>query len=96
MMYSRFLGSEVSTSVLTRLRRKGFKIECIVDTRDRFRRSIVSAWPFLSSIDEKSNQLEKLSRSLKISGSRKCRSDQSSVMLFCNGVPVMSSLLAEL
>lgn len=95
-IYSRFLGRLVSTSVLTRLKRKGFNIECMVDTRVRFRRSTTSAWPLLSSIDEKSNQLWKLPRSLNMSGSRKCSSDHSSVMLFCNGVPVIRSLFAEL
>lgn len=95
-MYSRFFGKAVSTSDLTRRRRKGFRIECMVETSVRFRRSMTSVCPLLSSIEEKSNQLWKLLRSLKISGSRKCNSDHSSVMLFCSGVPVISSRFAEL
>ena len=68
----------------------------MVDTRVRFWRSTTSPRLLLSSIDEKSNQPWKLLRSLKMSGSRKCNSDHSSVMLFCNGVPVIRSLFAEL
>ena len=93
MLISSFSGSLVALSSLVRLSMKGFKMRwsiCIIMNR-------ASSDVFLVCLDEsKLNQLSKSSESLKICGIMKLSKLQSSMRLFCKGVPVSSRRLYAL
>mmetsp|Transcript_10596 Transcript_10596/g.21472 ORF Transcript_10596/g.21472 Transcript_10596/m.21472 type:complete len:210 (-) Transcript_10596:312-941(-) len=92
-MYSYFLGIISSTSALSRRSRKGRRIWCSLVTTPCSISPFITLSSVPSSLKSKSNHAWKDSRSSKMLGRRKLSSDQSSVRLFCSGVPVSSSLL---
>mmetsp|Transcript_46269 Transcript_46269/g.121360 ORF Transcript_46269/g.121360 Transcript_46269/m.121360 type:complete len:204 (+) Transcript_46269:1474-2085(+) len=92
-MNSYFLGMPISTSAFSLRNRNGRRIWWSLVTTP----SCISPLKTFSSLSSreksKSNHAWKESRSSKMFGRRKLSSDQSSVRLFCSGVPVSSSRL---
>ena len=81
-----------STSFLSRRSRKGRRILCSRSMTSWLTVSVPSIMPVTGLLNQSLNSLW-LS---KMCGIRKCSSDQSSIRLFCSGVPVSSSRRFEL
>mmetsp|Transcript_32485 Transcript_32485/g.69688 ORF Transcript_32485/g.69688 Transcript_32485/m.69688 type:complete len:261 (+) Transcript_32485:1182-1964(+) len=86
-------GSEISTSCLRRRSKKGLRIWWSLLTTECCSSPFMTRSSTSDLEKSKSNHAWKESRSSKMSGSRKLSRDQSSVRLFCSGVPERSRRL---
>jgi len=84
--------SDFSTSFLRRRSKKGRRILCSRSMTSWLTVSVPSIMPVTGLENQSLNSL----CDSKICGMRKCSSDQSSMRLFCSGVPVSSSRRFEL